>query len=84
MKFALTMSEIYYSVAQVDKYKRLGFEFVAPKPMLPTIPGRPWWIMEKAVEIELTTLEELMAFVQEWGAIVLSPGKIEIYNQYRE
>ena len=34
--------------------------------------------------IEIKTLEELMAFVEKWGDVVLSKGTIEIYNGWRE
>ena len=44
--------------------------------------GRKEW--ENKYEVELNTLEELMAFVSKYGLIVLSSSTIEIYDAYRE
>ena len=79
MKFNLTTSGWRYTdedkVRELAKYG-LTFE--------PVKPPRRGWLHDKDGEVEISTLEELMQFVSEWGQIVLSADTVEIYDAYRE
>jgi len=82
MKFRLTTTKRFYTKEEKEEVKELGFEFeVEPTPFedveyyLPSYSG---------VEIEINSLEELMAFSKKWGELILSNDTIEIYNDFRE
>lgn len=80
MKFNLSTAGVFYTKEQAEKLKELGFTF-SSKEHNPT--GR----LHKEpsdVEIEISTLEELITFSQEWGELIVSDGYIEIYDDYRE
>jgi len=65
------------------KLERLGFTF---EPHGPKSNPSKWWRSEQQeVGYEINTIEELVAFVETYGDVVISAGqKIEIYNDYRE
>ena len=80
MKFELVTSGRRYNEEQATKLKKLGFEFDID---LQDTQKR-LYKTECEVEIEINTLEELIKFSNEWGLIIVSSGKIEIYDNYRE
>ena len=77
MKFTVTTSGAIYTEEQAEKLKTLGFEFFIDEQDCPHRAGG-------AVEVEISSLEELIAFSDEWGDIIFSDGRIEIYDDYRE
>jgi hypothetical protein len=68
MKFTLHTSSEFYEDSDIEKYKTLGFTF--------TENGR---INDRriAVCLEINTLEELMEFAKQWGALIISDGRFE-------
>lgn len=80
MKFKVTTSGAFYTEAQAEKLKKLGFTFGVNEY---DTRGRPY-MTGCNVEVEISTLEELIAFSDEWGEIIVSDGEIEIYDDYRE
>ena len=90
MKFTLTLvnSVLRAGDENIPKYEALGFEVVStPGGVEPWECGQKVWLLDDndSVELEIYTLEELLAFVDEYGAIVIEADhSIEIYNGYRE
>jgi hypothetical protein len=79
MKFKLSTSGRFYDDNEHKKnLEGLGFTFT------PNDFPRPFYISDRAPDIEINTLEELMAFSQKFGELVISEGEIEIYDNYRE
>ena len=82
MKFKLTTSSHRYDSNSVEKLKTLGFTFQ----------NRLMYLGEELVqervedEIEITfeTLEQLIAFSDVWGELIVCGNRIEIYDDYRE
>lgn len=74
MKFELWSSGNFYDVESdhVKGLRALGFTFDTDG----------YKIGESTIEIN--SLNELMAFVEKHGQIVLLPGGIEIYDDWRE
>jgi len=84
MKFRLkTANSIYRDDAQVEKLKALGFSFQKRH-------GDFYiddWPSDVLPEINIDTLEELIAFADEWGDLVFSIkplNEIIIYDGYLE
>ena len=75
MKFMVSTARSLYTEEQAAKLKKLGFTFDLNKHGM---------MIGNDVEIEISTLEELITFSEEWGEIIVSSGEIEIYNAYRE
>lgn len=87
MRFKLTQNKNWCDNEEKEKLERLGFKFKKEE----TEEYKHWgeWNCQSSswdpeTEIEIDTLEELMKFIREWGTIVLTKDKIEIYNDYRE
>jgi len=76
MKFNLCTSGYFYDDAEKRKeLEALGFVFENIKET---------WHIVKTTTIEINSLEELLAFTEKWGDIVLNNDTIEIYDYYRE
>jgi len=88
MKFTVTTASCHYTSAKAQKLISLGFEMEADeRSMIPDDWYRPFWRSldhaENTGEVEINTLEELMAFVDEWGDILLDADSIQIYDAWR-
>jgi len=82
MKFRLTTTKNFYTEEEKEEVKEFGFEFEAePTPLEDVEYYLPSY---SSVEIEINSLEELMAFSKKWGKLILSNDTIEIYNDFRE
>ena len=80
MKFLLSTSGNFYSEEQAEELKTLGFKFTETRPEK----KKNLFMPTESVEIEINTLEELVAFSEKWGNLIISPKTIEIYDDYRE
>ena len=90
MKFKLTTSGYHYHTKPmglrqgITQLQELGFEFAADERNGVKILDS-FWIKDKEVYIEFTTLEELNDFATEFGPVIMNgEGGIEIYDEYRE
>lgn len=83
MKFTLTTSGVFYSNEQAEKLKVLGFPFQTF-----TCPGKTERQMigpVDEVEVEIGSLEELLAFQKKWGPLIIyDESHLEIYDNHRE
>lgn len=82
MKFKLETAGCLYKKEDKEKLEKLGFIFDS---------GENSWEGYRyrkkrgvVVEIEISSMEELVDFVREHGDIVFSGNTIEIYDDYRE
>lgn len=78
MKFNLKTTAYLYKGEEVKELQELGFEFKKSDMK------DKFYIKDKLVEIEVTSLEELISFIKKYGQIILDENSIEIYNDYRE
>lgn len=84
MNFRLEITADFVCDERKVKYEKLGFEFV-PNDWHYNKREQPWVKKSQpAPVLEISTIEELMAFVQEHGEIILGKDSIEIYDGYRE
>lgn len=86
MKFKLSTSGCFYSIADAKKLEAIGITCEADTSATafkdkPRIKKRT-----SMSEIEIGSLEELMAFAEKWGQLIVShnPPEIEIYDDVRE
>jgi hypothetical protein len=84
MKFELTTTGFSYNDEAAEKLQSLGFEFRDVSPCMFILSTKQK--LTKEISIEINSLEELMAFSEKWGELVIShnPPGIEIYDDYRE
>lgn len=76
MKFILNTSGRYYhDIQDIEVLEKLGFTFVKNKNGY-LINGNP--------EIEINSLDELILFGNVHGEIIISDGRIEIYDDFRK
>ena len=80
MKFKVTTSGSFYTKDEAEKLKSLGFTFGVNE----YDEMRRPYLTGDYDEVEISTLEELISFSNYWGDIIVSDGKIEIYDDYRE
>lgn len=80
MKFDLSTAGNFYTVEDAEKLKALEFQFDNQgydkrlcKRILPS-----------DVKIDINSLEELIAFSNKWGELIISDGNIMIYDDYCE
>lgn len=85
MKFTVRTTGAFYTPDEAAKLEKLGFQF--------SDRGETFWENEPKtrynncnhVEVEINTLEELLAFADEWGEVIISDDNtLEIYDDYRE
>jgi len=79
MLFSLTTSGHVYEAEAKTKLEALGFTFAEGGTAV-----RKVYYKRGKPQIEIGSLEELMAFVAQWETVILSDGVIEIYDDYRE
>jgi hypothetical protein len=82
MKFTVTTAGYFYDVSKArSKYESAGFTFKESKDYDDRVV-----IDNREVEVELNTLDDLMAFSDKFGQLVVSndPPNITIYDDYME
>jgi hypothetical protein len=78
MKFTLSTAGLFYPGSERrGKLEEIGFKF---KPYH----YKEFIITNDKPTIEINSLEELVAFADEWDEIIVRNGEIEIYDDYRE
>lgn len=83
-KFGVTTSAVYYTPAQAEKLKTLGFSFVPVQfdetncLLNKELMFKSLRITDKEGEIEISTLEELIKFSDDFGGFNFKKGSIEI------
>lgn len=76
MEFTVTLAGVTYLKEEVDILTSLGFNF-RPR-------NERYLRLEDSVDITINTLEELMEFIEKYGALVIDQNSIEIYEFRRE
>ncbi len=85
MKFELSTSGMFYSdKEQVEGLKELGFTFEPSRSFTKRDRGVDDYVISGEPTIEIETLEELVAFSERWGEIIVEKDSIEIYDNYRK
>ena len=81
MKFTVTTAGYFYDASKLSKYEDIGFTFKGYKDHSDRAV-----IDNGEVEVELNTLDDLMAFSDKFGQLVVSndPPSITIYDDYME
>jgi len=78
MEFTLSTTGFFYpNEEDRKKYEELGFKF-EPSDYL------KFKKSNVNPSVDFNSLEELIAFVNKFGDIIVSEGHIEIYDDYRE
>ena len=80
MKFDLSTVGYFYTVEDAKKLEELGFQFDNngyDKRLCKRI-------ITRSVEINISSLEELLEFSKKWGELIISGNEIIIYDDYRE
>ena len=90
MEFRLTTTGTFYSKEASDELKELGFEFEIDKLSLAV--GRERMCKKDAFSecprtqkrptVEINSVEELMAFVDKWGRLIIDDDSIEIFDDF--
>lgn len=85
MKFKVSTSGSSYTEDEANRLKELGFTF-EPRtyPIDKFGPQRTHHMTGDDVEIDIASLEDLIAFSGKWGEIIVSGEFIEIYDSHRE
>ena len=84
MKFTVTTAGYFYNESEVKaKYEEIGFTFRSRKS---EGYGSEVMIDNDITEVELNTLDDLLAFSDKFGPLVVSndPPNIIIYDDYME
>jgi hypothetical protein len=98
VKFSLSTARSTYDKEDADKLRKFGMTFRKQRAEdvnflgwspNPDLFAKAW---NDKGEIELETLEDLLAFAREWGKLIITPDtepysggpRIEIYNDYVE
>lgn len=80
MKFDLLTAGTFYTVEDAKKLEELGFQFDNKG-----IDKRKCKrIITDSVEINISSLEELLAFSDKWGQLTINSNDIIIYDDYCE
>ena len=79
VKYKLETAGYYYAQEDAEKLETLGFEF-EPSKFRKEL-EQPYG---QTVEIEISTMEELAEFVEQWGRIIVDRDTITIYDDYVE
>lgn len=80
MKFNLSTVGHFYTVEDAKKLEELGFQF-DDNGFDKRICKR---IITRSVELNISSLEELLAFSDKWGLLIISSNEIIIYDNYCE
>lgn len=85
MTFTLKVAKSFYDSKsdeeEIAKLEALGFEFKDYDSSFDL--GRDKYL-SGSVKIEIGSLEDFMAFVKEWGEVIVDVDSIQIYNDYVE
>jgi hypothetical protein len=83
MKFTVKTSGYFYNNDdEMERLKKLGFTF---KNTAIGIREHTNYVKEQyEVEIEVSSLEELVNMTKEYGRIIIDENTLEIYDDYRE
>lgn len=81
MKFQLKTAGYFYTEAQAAELQKIGFTF---EPHTGIRKKHEFAKQDSDIEIEFTTLDELVRFAHKWGDLVITEDTIEIYDNYRE
>jgi hypothetical protein len=89
MKFKLSTSCYFYDKDSAEKLKGLGFEFDEIQQHQRNHLGLSQDYTHDIditvnPEIEINTVEELVAFSKQWGQLIINGDSIEIYDDNRE
>lgn len=80
MKFKLTCAKFLFTKDEAKKYETLGFTFEDHKYYYRPGPWKKKIIEDPDLTIEISTLEELLVFQEEWGDFVLLGDSIKLYD----
>jgi len=85
MKFKLFQSLNWTDTKTKNELEELGFIFIKEKSKESIERFGEWHYDSDIIPvIDIKNLDELMAFVEEYGEIVISDEEIRIYNDYIE
>jgi Trm5-related predicted tRNA methylase len=93
MKFKVTTSATTYPAGRIkSNLEKLGFKFEPHDDHYNALYQQIYkskktmyhMLWDQDVEIEISTLEELMKFQKRFGQIIVKQEEIEIYDDYRE
>jgi hypothetical protein len=76
MKFRLITSGDFYTKQEKEELESVGFSF--------KVHDIERFINTEGTEIEISSLEELIALSERFGHLIVNPETIEIYDSYRE
>ena len=80
MTFKLRTAGDYYKEDEKAELEKLGFIFVAS-----IWHNNVYHIINKGIDIEINSLDELDNLVKEYGSIIIEPtGELVIYDGYME
>lgn len=83
MKFRLITAGTYYSKKQAEGLMKLGFVFEpVNESQFKKLHNPSFRMVESNVFIEINTLEELLAFSDEWGSLIIDQDTIQIFDDY--
>lgn len=80
MKFNLSTAGRFYTVEDAKKLEELGFEF-DDNGFSKRLCKR---MITNSVEINISSLEELLKFYDKWGELIINSNEIVIYDDYCE
>lgn len=82
MRFKLITSGSHYTKTEKSKLETLGFEF--DETVTGSWGGSSFTKRGKDIEIEIHTIEELLALVKNFGEIIVHEDLLQIYDNYIE
>jgi len=83
MVYKLDMAAKFLDEKDVDRYKKLGFNFDNCQKRYYKI-GRYCIEPNDDLTIEINTIDELQKFIEEYGTVIVDNESITIYNDWIE
>lgn len=83
MKFKITSSGNFYSEVQANKLEKIGFKFEKDD-TYKELHNETQYKISEGVDMEIITLDDLIAFIKKYGHVIVDEDTIEIYDDYRE
>lgn len=80
MKFNLLTAGTFYTIEDAKKLEELGFQFNDEG----IDKHRSKHIITNSVDINISSLKELLAFSDKWGELIINSNEIIIYDDYCE
>lgn len=80
MRFDLSTAGNFYTVENAKALEELGFQF-DDNGFDKRLCKR---IITSSVELNISSLEELLTFCDKWGELIINSGEIVIYDDYCE